>query len=173
MNITHDELIAICRAFAESNAQTVRRAMDGFSHAAQSVWTSKCEWKLPRFLDNGDGTITDTMTGLVWTKENVGSGKMDCAAAEKACKELTLGGRKWDFPSRAELLTLVDDTRYNPAIDTAMFPNCAPDWYWTKTEHPADKSCVFIVYFGYGGVADASRGGKAFLRAVSRAPAGQ
>ena len=27
------------------------------------------EWPAPRFTDNGDGTVTDSLTGLMWLKD--------------------------------------------------------------------------------------------------------
>ncbi|MDE2469354.1 MAG: DUF1566 domain-containing protein, partial [Bradyrhizobium sp.] len=72
-----------------------------------------------QFIDNGDGTVTDITTWLMWSKENVG-GKSSWEKSDQACRELRLAGHKdWRMPTRWELLTLVDDTRCRPAIDTS------------------------------------------------------
>ena len=97
--------------------------------------------------------------------------------AQKACAELNaqkLGGRTdWCIAEVEELFLLADRTRYSPAIDTDAFPDTESDWYWSNTQTPWDPSCVFVVYFGSGGVGLNFRTLEAFLRAVSRAPAGQ
>jgi hypothetical protein len=126
-----------------------------------------------RFTKNGDGTITDTTTGLMWTKDNVGSGEMDHEAAANACRALELAGHKdWRLPTHAELLTLVDDTRCDPAIDVSAFPSCKSCWYWSGTPYAGNSSCAWIVDFGSGNAYYYYRYYSAFVRAV-RAPAGQ
>jgi hypothetical protein len=144
-----------------------------FSSALESTTSRAQRAELSRFVDNGDGTITDTTTGLMWSKDDVGSGELKHADAEKACKNLSLAGHKdWRLPTHAELLTLVDDTRYNPAIDTTAFPSCKSGWYWSGTPYAGNSSCAWIVDFSYGLAYYGDRNGTAFVRAV-RAPAGQ
>src|SRR5262249_29272662 len=98
----------------------------------------------PKYLDNGDGTVTDGVTGLMWQRtvplaggENEGYFTAD--EASKYCSETlsdsALGGHHdWRLPSRIELLSLVD---YNiatpgPTIDTGAFPNTPAEQYWTR-----------------------------------------
>lgn len=49
--------------------------------------------------------------------------------AEKAIASL---GEGWRMPTRKELESLVDTSRYNPAIDTEKYPDTKSDWYWTS-----------------------------------------
>ena len=122
-----------------------------------------------RYVDNGDGTVTDTTTWLMWSKENVGS-KGDWGSADKACSALRLAGYKdWRMPARWELLTLVDDTRHSPAIDVSFFPDTKNDWYWSSTPCAWDPSCAWIVDFNDGYVYGYHRGYSAFVRAVRSA----
>ena len=69
------------------------------------------------FVDNQDGTVTDTTTGLMWQKgyqlpvtywnDNL-----------RYCEDLELAGHMdWRLPNIRELETLVDDTRYDPSIN--------------------------------------------------------
>lgn len=77
----------------------------------------------PSFTDNGNGSITDNITGLVWTKCSMGEdGVMDNSAlcdgthgeykwqqSIDACENLVHGGRSnWRLPTFPELFTLVD-----------------------------------------------------------------
>ena len=128
--------------------------------------------KSGRFIVYGNGTVTDTTTGLMWTRENVGNGEMKHDDAAQACKDCHLGGyADWRLPTRAELLTLVDDTRYEPAIDVSAFPNCKSGWYWTSTVAAWNSACAWIVNFSNGYANYNYRNNKAFVRAVRAAPA--
>ena len=61
-----------------------------------------------RFVDNGDGTITDTKTGLMWaTKDNGDS--INWRDACSYCENYNLGGYSdWRMPTLAELASLYD-----------------------------------------------------------------
>jgi hypothetical protein len=62
-----------------------------------------------RFTDNGDGTISDSVTGLMWQKgENE---RMDWYDALNACQEMDLGGyQDWRLPNIKELNTILNLT---------------------------------------------------------------
>jgi hypothetical protein len=93
------------------------------------------------------GTVIDHSTGLMWSKATIAKGKT-WAEAKAAAEAVRLGGyTDWRLPTRAELITLVDDTRSNPAIDTTQF-DCESDWYWTSTPLASSPSvCAWFVYF--------------------------
>lgn len=106
-------------------------------------------WPSPRFSDNGDGTLTDTLSGLTWTKNVCGSFTWDNAAAYAASLasgncELSDGSAAgdWRMPNVAEVLGLVD-------WGTGMIAEC-PFYYgspdcdlplWTNT--PSSESSEF------------------------------
>jgi len=96
------------------------------------------------------GIITDTITGLSWTKcsmiENgiIDPDSANCSGshnqyiwteANAACRNLSYGGyNDWRLPTYSELFSLYDFGEISPAIDTTVFPNTAnDDWYWTGT----------------------------------------
>jgi len=93
----------------------------------------------------------DPATGLEWQAVPFAEA-MTFKQAEKACKELHLGGHgDWRLPTRAELLSIVDDTRHNPAIDTDAFPDTPSAWFWTSTPYAANPAeCAWVVGFGHG-----------------------
>jgi hypothetical protein len=66
------------------------------------------------FYDNGDGTISDRATGLMWSKADSGKG-MNWEAAlawvQARNKEDYLGHNDWRLPHAKELQSLVDYTR--------------------------------------------------------------
>lgn len=111
--------------------------------------------------------VLDTQHQLLWSAEEVGSERVNHADATKACAELILCGGPARLPTRAELLTLVDDTRHEPAIDLAFFPSCRSNWYWTSTPAAwSPASFAWLVYFDYGSAGSGPRDGDAFVRAV-------
>jgi hypothetical protein len=86
-----------------------------------------------KFLDNENGTITDTLTGLIWQKEATEE-TMTWEKAQEYCENLSLNGyTDWRLPAVKELLSLVDYSRYNPAINTTYFPNTVSSFYWSTT----------------------------------------
>jgi len=66
-------------------------------------------WPNPRFTDNGNETVTDNLTGLMWSKNaNIGGATIGFEAL-KVCENLELGGYKdWRLPNVKELQTLID-----------------------------------------------------------------
>lgn len=84
------------------------------------------------FTDNGNGTITDNTTRLTWQKQDDGVPKT-WEQALSYCG-LSLGGlTNWRLPNVKELSSIVDDTRYGPAINTAYFSNTKSSYYWSST----------------------------------------
>ena len=76
---------------------------------------------IAEWTDNGDGTVTDMTTGVMWQQATEGS--MNWEAAISHCEALSLAGYDdWRLPNRRELRSIVDYSRYNPTIDTAVFP---------------------------------------------------
>lgn len=73
------------------------------------------------YVDNGDSTVTDKSTGLMWAKND--SGTMDWVEAlEYADKAELAGHSDWRLPNSKELQSLVDyDRQAFPAINTEFF----------------------------------------------------
>lgn len=85
------------------------------------------------FTDNGNGTITDNKTGLMWQKQDDAATKT-WEQALSYCEGLSLDGyTNWRLPNVKELSSIVDDTRYGPAINTVYFPNTQSSYYWSST----------------------------------------
>lgn len=101
------------------------------------------------FIDNGDGTITDNATGLMWQKADDGVAR-DWQASLAYAENLSYAGYSdWRLPNTKELQSIVDytrspDTTQSPAIDELFSttsindPNGNPGQYpyfWTGTSH--------------------------------------
>jgi len=100
------------------------------------------------FTDNGDGTVTDAATGLIWQQDDSVTGRTWEQALSYA-ENLVLAGRDdWRLPNAKELQSIVDytrspDTHGTAAIDPVF--NCTliidegdgPNYpfYWAGTTH--------------------------------------
>jgi hypothetical protein len=104
------------------------------------------------FLIHGDGTATDTRSGLMWTVDDVTAKPVKHEAAMQACTDCRVGGHEdWRAPTVEELFLLADRTRELPAIDTEVFPSCEGGWYWSSTLDCASPSVyAWGVSFSYG-----------------------
>ncbi len=66
----------------------------------------------PAYRDNGDGTVTDLNTGLMWSKGLDGH-KVTPEEAEQIARGMTLGGHNdWRVPTIKELYSLIDFRGY-------------------------------------------------------------
>ena len=120
------------------------------------------EKRILRFTDNGDGTVTDNKSGLVWVKNphtdlpDQFKDRMTLKEAIQACKKLKFAGKNdWRLPTVEELRELVDYTRgvgNEPAIDTKVFPDTKTSWYLTSTPVVWSTDTVWYVGFLYGSV---------------------
>jgi hypothetical protein len=95
-------------------------------------------------------SVEDTKTGLTWSLKE--TPRMNWKKAMTYSASLTLCGfNDWRLPTCDELLTLVDRSKYSPAIDTTYFPECKSDWYWTSTLAAySPAGCAWIVLFDNG-----------------------
>ena len=120
-----------------------------------------------RYTDNGDGTVTDAVTGLMWARCAEGLWGAGCTSGEAAypdwegallrAADATLAGHTdWRLPNRKELASLVEQRCYAPAINAALFPNTPYftsgnlDAFWSSTPSRAYPVTVWVVRFGYG-----------------------
>jgi len=105
------------------------------------------------FTDNGDGTVTDNVTGLMWQQED-DDVRMDWYEAIDYCEALELAGHTdWRLPDEYEIQGIVDYGRIDPAIDTTYFPGTNSSYYWSSSIR-ACSHCdpqAWGVYFDYGG----------------------
>ncbi|OGQ84927.1 MAG: hypothetical protein A2289_01545 [Deltaproteobacteria bacterium RIFOXYA12_FULL_58_15] len=104
------------------------------------------------FTDNGDGTVTDNETGLMWQQTDNNT-TMSWSMALQYCVNLTLASHDdWRLPNIKELGSLVDPLRENPAT-YSVFTGVNIDWYYSGTPSivsvPGDND-TFAVHFQKG-----------------------
>ena len=124
-----------------------------------------------RYQDNGDGTVTDLNTGLMWQKQFDGGRKHTFAEAKSGAAQCRTGGHTdWRLPAIKELYSLIDfsggmanqpakpylDTRYFEFIygDPAKGEREIDAQYWSATEYVGrtmrGNATVFGVNFADG-----------------------
>jgi len=122
------------------------------------------------YVDNGDGTVTDTVTGLMWDQCSLGQGTgcsgtantytwadaLTAAATQNVA--LYKGHSDWRLPSMVELESLVKLGSY-PAIDTLAFPNTPTSYFWSASTSVPDPASAWYVVFSSG---DGYAGDKTF-----------
>ncbi|MFW5798360.1 MAG: DUF1566 domain-containing protein [Planctomycetota bacterium] len=113
-----------------------------------TMWTLYCRgnpaYGKNRFVENGDGTISDLATGLMWMKGDSGK-TMNWEDALAWCEKLELAGHSdWHLPDAKQLQSIVDytrapratdRTRRGPAIDPIFTVTKTESYYWTGTTH--------------------------------------
>ena len=110
-----------------------------------------------RFLING-AEVTDTVTGLVWSRCSVGqtwtgtvcSGNPTLVYHDQAL-QLAQNAVGWRLPNIKELASLVDRRCDFPAIDSVAFPNTVGGYYtyWSSTPASGENS-AWLVSFSEG-----------------------
>ncbi|PIE66581.1 MAG: hypothetical protein CSA26_00225 [Desulfobacterales bacterium] len=111
------------------------------------------------YTDNGDGTVTDMATGLMWVQASADTdddGSPDRTSWQEAlawCQNLELAGyTDWRLPNINELSSIVDYAKSAPVINTTFFPDTRSADYWSATTYAGYTSHVWRVDFnGYGG----------------------
>jgi hypothetical protein len=138
-------------------------------------------WPVPRFTDNGDGTITDHLTGLIWLKNaNCPAGARNWQQAldfvagindgTNNCGDTSNAGFNqidWRLPNLRELQSLVDYGRFNPSLPLGHpFSNFQASNYWSSTTNAFLTSFAWFVLFDFGDVNFSGKSNSGFVIAV-------
>jgi hypothetical protein len=135
------------------------------------AWQKGVASPSPRFTDNGNGTVTDNLTRLIWMKNANAFGTKTWADALTAANTLASGsgdlndGSKagdWRLPNVRELQSLVDYAFSNPTLPNTLgtgqwaegnpFQGVQSSFYWSSSTHPNSTTRAWLVDFFDGGV---------------------
>jgi hypothetical protein len=127
------------------------------------------------YVDNGDGTISDTRTGLMWEKlsddDSIHDKDHEYTFANALAVKIALlnqtafaGYTDWRLPNVSELQSLVNYGTFAPAVSPELNSGCVPwctvltcsctrgDQHWSSSGSPANPLNVQLVNFSDGRV---------------------
>lgn len=137
-------------------------------------------WPNPRFVNHGNGTVTDRLTDLIWLNvgnctsffsgDGTGQNQRIWQFALDACNALASGycgltdnsqAGDWRLPNRRELESLIDLEQYNPALPAGcpLAPSTVSSDYWSATSVALGSADAWQVQFLIGTI---SYGTKSF-----------
>ena len=138
-----------------------------------------------RYTDNGDGTISDHQTGLMWSKCSYGqtydandanSDGIICEGSPAfgtwqqafawAADSTDHGHSDWRLPNIKELGSIVDFGSAKPAINQSIFPNTVSGPYWSSTPSRANVHQTIFIGFQAGDYGPSDRISNLYLRLV-------
>jgi Protein of unknown function (DUF1566)/Secretion system C-terminal sorting domain len=104
---------------------------------------------VPSYTNNGTGTITDNITGLMWQQAD--GGEMTIENAISYADNLVLGGfSDWRLPSPSESFSIMNHQNNMPAINTTYFINTNAGYWWTNAYQFGDPTKVWTTNAGGG-----------------------
>lgn len=124
------------------------------------VVATETSHQIGRYIDHGDGTITDIRTGLMWVKKDSYSELARCLNWNESndyVRRLKVGGhRDWRLPTVQELKSLIDPSKKHPSGSASVPMYLDPVFtageaygYWSSERELS--CCPLVVYFsGYG-----------------------
>jgi hypothetical protein len=142
-------------------------------------------WPNPRFTDNGNGTVTDNLTGLVWLKNaNCANTTRTWATALSDVAQLNTNGQMngnncgdtsndgshqtdWRLPSVYELLSLTDFSQSGPSLPNGHpFTGVQTGDYWSSTTYAVSTTDAWNVSMNSGHVQPLSKSVTTYVWAV-------
>jgi serine/threonine protein kinase len=124
-----------------------------------------------RYIDNDDGAVTDTRTGLVWLKNANCLNRQNLETAMQSAAELAHGqcglsdGSKagdWRLPTKDEWEAMIDESYQNPVLSNAAgtgqwtegdaFVGVQCSWYWSSSTRANCTGLAWRVYLYDGDV---------------------
>ncbi|HJP18010.1 MAG TPA: DUF1566 domain-containing protein [Nitrospinota bacterium] len=118
-----------------------------------------------RYVDNGDGTVTDYRTELMWTQKDSYADLGECRnwyKSEKYVSKLKTGGyTDWRMPTVEELKTIFEKSKSNTnyrGAPSRLDPIFAPRgawWYWVS--NTVGPCCARGIIFDNGKVGSGLR----------------
>ncbi|MEI7978893.1 MAG: DUF1566 domain-containing protein [Bacteroidota bacterium] len=138
--------------FAQSTTKSMLRLPDtGQKNSYTNTFGEDNDYSinLPFYIDNKNGTITDTVTGLMWQQTD--GGEMTIENARIYCDTLILGTfTNWRLPNVHEAFSILNLQNNNPALDILYFTKTAAEYWWTSDKQSNDITKIWVTNAGGG-----------------------
>ena len=119
------------------------------------------DWPNDRYTINNDGTVTDNLTNLMWLQCSLGqdlSNNCSGDASTYTWQEALVAAyayelnsnTDWRLPNIKELESLVAIDRYDPAINSTVFPNTSSAKFWSSSPSLDVSTGAWRLGFTYG-----------------------
>ncbi len=144
------QVVSTCSAPLVCERQTGPTCADG-NWAEWPMPNSPSETAAPNlesYTDNGDGTVTDNVTKLMWEQAASTSTYSWTDAMIYCSSRTTAGNGDWRVPSMIELASLLDLGRSSPAINTIYFPSTPPTRFWSSSGNAGIYAGWFVDFSG-------------------------
>ena len=155
--------------------------------AQQACTDAASSLRPARFQDNGDGTVTDVESKLMWMRCSSGQqwqGKRCVGAAEvygwadaqqhadKVSRDGAAFFNDWRVPALRELASITDRGCKNPRTNLSVFPGTPAATFWSSTARPGESAGerVLALSFGAEGVMLARKDERFHVRLVRTGP---
>ncbi len=125
-------------------------------------------WPSPRFVvaTNGeDAVVTDSLTGLMWTKTANIDGQKTWTNAIHYCRALDHAGyTDWRLPNVRELHSLISYGQSDPALPSGHpFTVLEPVLYWSSTTSASNAEFAWLLYLFDGFTDTANRANEFYV----------
>ena len=112
--------------------------------------------------------VKDMKQGIVWQdSKSTKTRKKTWHRGKRYCQNLTLSGaRNWRLPTMNELLTIVDYTKHEPAINATFEFTNVMGYYWTSDAVITNDKYAWYVFFQYGLTYTYSKDESCYIRCV-------
>lgn len=146
-------------------------------------WAAGTTAGVPRYQDNGDGTVSDRRAAITWMRCSMGQTWTQARCTGTAARMTRIGasiemeafnrsGRHfhddWRVPSLTELAHITAQACEPPRTDTRLFPDTPADYFWTATARRTDgvEHDHYALSFGTEGLRSSPRDATHHLRLV-------
>jgi hypothetical protein len=104
-------------------------------------------------IKNGDGTITDAQTGLMWQTQIYNS-KLNWEGSLLYFENLKFAGfTDWRLPNKEEIISIFDYSNNCPKFSTEYFNDTLPEFYWSSTSNVRGSGTIVMNEYTIGAYA--------------------
>jgi quinol monooxygenase YgiN len=158
----HTMRTRVMRTGASQSWDTEGKEIDGTGTGQDGDVQAGIDPPVDRFKDNGDGTVRDLLTDLVWLKDADAFGEVTWEEAVWKARRLSHGSKgltdhsakgDWRLANIRELLSLIDYGQANPILPRDFdksFTNVKSAIYWTSTTLTPAPRLAWMMTLGIG-----------------------